>query len=238
VLSSLALPVDSIFGAHRLVFKGNDSDAPPGATLEQRYLAYGYGLKPNSIFKSFVSLSKAGAPDSPVSFQNQTKDRLGRLRLVSGFGLNLGTKLYLLGNIDGGAALEIMAFSHFNASAQLLAGLTMSIGAAAELFVTRIVLKRLKHFPDESEIGHKPYQSLKAEVSDFEEMLANKLDFDLTSPIMLDGQPITQNRMVEEVARLLKIDERHSRFTYADGTEFNPASSNHYTFNAALGEFR
>jgi hypothetical protein len=44
--------------------------------------------------------------------------------------------------------------------------------------------------------------------------------------------------MVEEVSRLLRNQSGHPRLTYEDGTEFNPASSKQYTFNAALREFR
>jgi hypothetical protein len=206
--------------------------------MKQRYLTYRYGVEPHFIFKSFMTLSKKRTPNSPVVFKNISKDRLNRPRSTSGFALNIGTKLYLIGNLDEGSALEIVAFSHFSANKTLLAGLAMSVSASAELLAARIVLKKVVEFPSELELGRKPYEDLKDEIHDFAAMIANEVDFDLTRPVMYDGIPIGQNAMVEAVSKLLRDQNGKPRFTYEDGAEFNPASSTQYTFNAALTEFR
>jgi len=237
VINTLALPENSIFGTDRLVFasKGNLQSSEE---IEQRYLTYRYGVEPHFIFKSFTTLSKKRAPNSPVVYRNISKDRFSNPRSIAGFGLNLGTKLYLIGNIDEGSALEIVAFSHFNANRVLLAGLAMSVSASAELIAARVIFRKVSDFPNESEIGRRPYEALKAEVDGFADMMANRIDFDLTKPILYDGLPISQNAMVEAVSKLLRSERGEPRFTYENGGEFNPASSAQYTFNAALREFR
>jgi len=236
IINSLALPEQAIFGTDRLVFAPNTRSSSEEMT--QRYLTYRYGVEPHFIFKSFMTLSKKRAANSPVVFKNTSKDRLGQLRSTSGFGLNLGTKLYLIGNLDRGSALEIVAFSNFSPNKMLLFGLAMSVSAAGQLLVARIVLKKVADSPSESELGRKSYEELKDEIHDFAAMIANRVDFDLTRPVMHDGSRITQNAMVEAVSELLRNQDGKPRFTYEGGAEFNPASSSQYTFNAALTEFR
>ena len=235
LIRGLALPKNCVFGIAQTVFPSKKA-RPDG--FVSHFVTYRYGKDPHFIFKSHTTLSSSGSDDAPVLYKTVTKDRYNNPRVSSGFALSLASKLYLIGNLDEGSALEIVALSNYGASRKFVSGIIMTPSASGEHLGARIVFVRVASPPDEKELGRKSYESLKAELGKRSEMIANTIDFSLVRPIFLDNVPITQGLMVEEVAKLLRNEHGMPRLTYEDGTEFNPASSLEYTYNSALREFK
>ncbi len=113
----------------------------------------------------------------------------------------------------------------------------MTPSATGELLAARIALVRADSPPEDKELGRKSYNSLKEELAELSEMIANSIDFSLVRQIFLDKKPVSQALMVEEVGKLLRDEHGMPRLTYEDGSEFNPASSQEYTYNSALRAF-
>ncbi|HEV7599027.1 MAG TPA: hypothetical protein VGO49_02055 [Bradyrhizobium sp.] len=235
LINGLALPQNSVFGIAQTVFSSKNARADGPIS---HFVTYRYGKDPHFIFKSHTTLSSSKSDNTPVLYKNVTRDRFNHARVSSGFALILASKLYLIGNLDEGSALEVVALSNFSSGRKVVGGLIMTPSASGEHLGARIALVRVDSPPEPTDLGRKSYESLKEELAGLSEMIANKLDFSLVRPIFLDSKPITQNLMVEEVAKLLRNEHGVPRLTYEDGSEFNPASSLEYTYNSALREFR
>ncbi len=235
LINSLSLPQNSVFGIAQTVF-GPKKTRPE--KLVSNFVTYRYGRDSDFIFKSHTELSSNGLDNSPVIYRNVTRDRFNKPRVSSGFVLCLASKLYLIGNLYEGSAIEVVALSNFGPRREVVGGMILTTSASGEHLGSRIALVRIKCPPSENELGRKTYESLKDELTDLSEMIANTIDFSLTRPIFLDNKPINQSLMVQEVSRLLRNEYGQPRLTYEDGTEFNPASSSEYTYNSALREFK
>ncbi len=235
-LNSLGLTRELFLSVDRVAF--SEAEVSTKENTEKHYLAYRFGVEPGRVFKSRLSMSRLAGEHSPVKFVQVLRDRLGNLRTTSGFALSISARLYLIGNVDLGAALEVAAFSNFNPQRPLIGGLILTVSAVGELLASRLAIKRVMQKPNDEEIVRGPYDEFKTEIDQFRKMLANEIDFSLLEQLFFDGRKISQDAMVEEVAALLRNKDGEARFTYDDGREFNPAASEHYTFNSALREFR
>jgi hypothetical protein len=240
VINHLALPEDAVLQASRLVFTpGEIAKSSGGDPEEEKYfIAYRYGVDVGQIFKSSVSISRKRGTNSPLIYSCLLKDRMGNLRETLGFGLSIHNKLYLIGNLNTGEAIEITAFSEFFPTRNINSGLTMTVSATGQLISSRVVFKKLPKRLDGSETGRKPLKNIEQEIKDFKDIIANRVEFALEHNLLFDGRKINQGDMVSKVAELLTHrDDDRPMFTYENGDPFNPASSKEYTFNSALREF-
>jgi hypothetical protein len=235
LINSLALPQNSVFGIAQTIFSSKKATADGPVS---HFVTYRYGKDPHFIFKSHTTLSSSKSDSTPVIYKSVTRDRFNNPRISTGFALSLASKLYLIGNLDEGSALEVVALSNFSAGRRVIGGLILTPSASGEHLAARVALVRVESPPEDKELGRKSYKSLETELSGLSEMIANAVDFSLVRPIFLDNKPISQALMVEEVAKLLRNDQGLPRLTYEEGSEFNPASSLEYTYNSALREFR
>jgi hypothetical protein len=243
MLNHLGLPPDAVFGADRVVFSSDEIEASKDMQAEKYFVTYRYGVPVGGIFKSFVTLIRQKRErnrSAPLLFTQKLCDRNGNPRLTKGFCVTIGGKLYLVGNLDGGAALDVIAISNVSPARRTMTGLALSISVAQELLSARIVISRIENKLDYEDVGLRRYDELSNELKDlknFKDMLANKIDFDLARDVIFDGRRIEQAAMVAQVANLLRAGG-HPSLTYADnGDAFNPADSKEYTYNSALKEY-
>jgi hypothetical protein len=173
-LNSLGLSQQTFLGAKKAVFSDDEISAGTGG--EKHYFAYRFGLEPSYVFKSLISLFGQQGDTSPVTFTHLLKDRFGDLRTTRGFALSIANRLYLIGNLGNGTALEMAAFKDFSPQRALISGLMMSVSALSEMLTGRVALRSVVK-PDSSEVCRKPYDDLKAEIDGFKEMLTNRVDF-------------------------------------------------------------
>jgi len=234
LINTLALPQNSVFGVKQVVF--GSKTAPPDGHVSH-FVTYRYGKDPDFVFKSHTTLSSSKLESAPVIYANVTKNRFGKRRASSGFALNLASKLYLIGNLEEGAALEVVALSNFSVGRQIVSGLILTPSAAGENLAARITMVPTVTPPDEADLGRKSYADIKSELGNLDETITNTVAFSLVKPIFLDNEAVSQSLMVEQVSKLLRNEHGKPRLTYEDGREFNPASSREYTYNSALREF-
>jgi hypothetical protein len=243
MLNYLGLPPDAVFGADRAVFSSDEIEASKGMQAEKHFVTYRYGVPIGGIFKSFVTLIRQKRErnrSAPLLFTQKLCDRNGNPRLTKGFCVTIAGKLYLVGNLDGGAALEVIAISNVSPARKTMTGLALSISVAQELLSARIVISRIENKLDYQDVGLRRYDELSNEIKDlinFKDMLANKIEFELTRDLIFDGRRIEQAAMVAQVANLLGPGG-DPRLKYADNDgAFNPADSREYTYNSALKEY-
>lgn len=91
-----------------------------------------------------------------------------------------------------------------------------------------------KNTDAEANIGIYQVSDLADEMGKYMDDIRNRVDFNLESRILFDGKTIDQDQMVTEVDRLLTDKAGKPRLIFEGGKPFRPASTKHYTFNAAL----
>src|ERR1700738_2691963 len=152
--------------------------------MEKYFVTYRYGVPIGRIFKSFITLIRQpqeGNISPPLLFTQKLRDRYGNPRFTRGFGVSIGDRLYLVGSLDEGAALDIMAISNVSPARTTMTGLEMSISVASELLSARLVGKKITAKLDYKDIGLKTYHEVYEEIKDlkdFRDMIANRIDFD------------------------------------------------------------
>ena len=204
---------------------------------ERHFLCYRYHSDPGKIAKSFLAL-EGPAPAVPgiCCFTNFYKATADAVRCSNGIVLPMRNATYLVGEVDRGAGLKVIVVRDLSTGRARYEGLVLSLDDDLNVVASRIVLvptklKRHHH----AGIGVREEADLAAEIKDIRNLLRNRVDFKLSESVFFDGVRMSQQAMVVKIEELLRNpDTGKLRLTDGHGNEFNPAATEHYTFNAAL----
>jgi hypothetical protein len=234
---ALAAALTSIFGAsaaEKLFGELIDASNPP-TTLSHKFLAYRYSVNPGFVDKSAITITAERSKGRYARFENMFVDDKKNRRLTSGFATATTRKLYLIGSIDDFDGMKVMGFSAFSHNKDVIPGMLMSTSSAETIVCARLLLKRVDEI-DVTSLGYKAEEEIRHEIGDHMPLIANRVEFKLNRKILFKNKVCSQRDMVVEVSKILR-DRNAPRFTYEDtGAEFNPASTEDYTYNASLEE--
>lgn len=233
-MSYLALEKEHQNLLNERLFSSSDARADDTGRRARRYLCYRYHSHAGRVVKSLLEFREP--PTTAHLFTefecNFTHGR-NRTRHSSGWVLAMGKAVYLLGEVDRGAGLKVIAVPHLEAGHDSYPGLILAMDEDFSAVTGRCVLVPLGPDDDPGQTGILDERaSTDPWLKDLKAQIKNRINFTLDAELFYDGNPIDQDAMVHEVRRLLG-----GKFTYADGREFNPAATRHYTFNAALRKY-
>jgi hypothetical protein len=204
--------------------------------FERHFLCYRYHSVSGEIVKSFLALI-GPSDDVPgiARFAGFFKGTTGGERRANGIVLPMRNMTYLVGEVDGGAGLKVVAMRDLSAVRTRYEGMILSLDDDLSAVAARIVLVPTDiKSSKEVDIGIKKERKLGDEVKSLRPFLKNFIDFSLNDDVFWEGHKTDQQEMVVEVGKALRDAKGKPRLTDSSGSEFNPAATKNYTFNAAL----
>jgi hypothetical protein len=232
----LSIGVEELIGTRRYFEPYDRVMLESGREVEQaQFICYRYSSSPGYIVKSFTVVRPPGE-DAPVgTFSNFYNDRDGNpTSRTTGVILSFHRAIYLIGEIDNGAALKIVAFPKLSGVSNTITGLLLTQRRNGKHASGRMVFKRtnIKH-SDDADICEAPVNDLANEIEPFKSKLRNSIDFELDEPVIFNGVGVlSQDDMVAKVGETFR-----GKMFIGEGEQkrdFNPAHRTHYTYNAAL----
>lgn len=252
-----ANPIDSlraIFGipdekgrdSHRLLLRHDDR-----SHVRQAYVCYRYSSKPGWVVKSFVSIEQdiLGSPFSIFEHWYQDVDGVGRS--TRGHVLPMRRATYLIGSIDNGEAMKIIAL-HSSASPRIK-GLMLSISAKFDPLVARVVLYRCNYnnhndaaigtFSENNLDGNLradlvTSNNIPAEMARLRSDLSNEVSYSIPAHVRdLHDRYVDRESFISIVHQSLNLHtDRPALKLRTENSEkpFNPFADGHLLFNSAL----
>lgn len=214
------------------LFAGQEVVRDSSGRRSRRYLCYRYHSTPGMVVKSLLEFKEPPTPGHLFTeFECEFSHGRHSTRHASGWVLAMGKSVYLLGEIDRGAGLKVIAVPNLEAGHDSYPGLILALDEDSSVVAARCVLIPLAPDEDAGPTGIlNERTSDDKRLSEYKSQFKNRTKFTLDEDLLFEGRPIDQDGMVHEVRRLLG-----GKFTYKDsGIEFNPAATRHYTFNVAL----
>lgn len=200
-----------------------------------RYVSYRYDVKGGYVTKSFTRFHRPGNGIPICTFDNYYKDG-PQDRECHGIVVPTKQVTYLIGQVDDGTALKVMAFPPSNRYKAFQEGMMLS-------FLNNVVSAKICMVATDVEqhtdagIGRFSIDTLGDELSQYSDSIRNKIEFVVERDIIdEDDNILNQSEMVDMVGRLISSNSSSTPLLrYADTKEvFNPAKTDEYTFNAAL----
>lgn len=187
------------------------------------------------MIKSFLTVRRPSELLGICEFSHFYNNKSGRKRECRGLIIPFHHVLTFIGNIDQGEAAEIIVFRKQKTPQNNYDGLIITFSDDADPVCGRIILTRSDHFRhSDSGSEVRNIQSFSGKELDLVNRARNRVHFVLEKSVKKKDRNLIQSEIVSEIANLLRVDG-DDLFKFDDGTVFNPASDNHYTFNSSIG---
>lgn len=202
---------------------------------ETHFICYRYDAVTPNIVKSFCSIHRPDGNSPVCRYGQYYQTQFGRKRISNGIILAFHGVVAFVGSVDNGEAIEVFVFRKQRFAQKIYDGLMLTISDEGGPVATRLVLVRTKIENDEDAgTGVFSVGEIRDEAGPYLERVRNRIHFTLEDEVLFEGKPISQRDIVSLVARLIQGEEGPI-LRFSGGDPFNPASSDHYTFNSALG---
>lgn len=201
---------------------------------------YRYTSTEGIIQKSFTVVHRPTASIPVVRFANYFEYE-NRTRMSSGIALRFGKEIVFFGQSDKGTSSKTMIFNHAAAPQNRYTGIALTNEPDGGAVSARFVMQRteVEHHKD-AVTGCFPLDDEAIELdTDSKERLRNRVQFGLEQDLIDSaGAIVPQKTMVVRIEELLTRstlpDGSVAALRLSDGTAFNPADHEFYTFNSAL----
>ena len=201
---------------------------------ESHFLCYRHDVRAGTVAKSFIVFHSPTETAPFCRFRAFSKDAPRRNRMSSGIVFPFEHSIALLGEVSQGAALKVIALRRPTVPQDQYEGLIMTYGTHQQLLTSRTVLVRTQHkHSDDAGVGTFNVADIPEEIAPLKYDLRNWMEFSLEKTIYRGGKPIMQKGIVQLIYDLLQKDDGYL-LQDEDGVPFNPADTDHYTFNVAI----
>ncbi|WP_339713121.1 hypothetical protein [uncultured Sneathiella sp.] len=218
---------------------------------------YRFSSTPGIIAKSFTVISPPNQKSRMTIFLNffKTDDDKNPIRKTIGMALGLESGTYIFGPSMDGKAFKTLVLNSVETNKPSISGGVITTDGDDTPVMGKMLLERINNVTDSRQLGNKGrleignygYEEIKEELGAKKlNQLRNILDMTLEGQLMevssdgSDPKKINQATMVERTQEILNqgLGEK-DRFLVSEGEgktskPFNPASTEHYTFNSSI----
>lgn len=187
------------------------------------------------VVKSFFAIKRPDALSPVCHYSQFYKDHYGRKKASRGIILPFHGAYAFVGSVDKGEGIEVVTFRRRRFASEICDGLMLTLDDEGSPVAGRLSLSRTDARNDEEAgTGILEVSDLDEATRKIADRCRNRMRFTLERKVLYEERRLEARDVVTLVQDLLIDEDGKSTLKHDDGSDFNPASTDEYTFNVAL----